>query len=179
MRPIALVALLALACARTETVADDAASGGTGTKADWPTGATCGQDLADRIAKASVDLLYLSESDRPLTPIHWSAAEVMDGGVDQDTLRRLVDVPQGVEIEERGFLVWFDGIAVAQDWMDDQQKADAKRFAALRDLMDAELVSRKVFRFALPSDPSVFETYVLGRDGCGGIVGFSTEAVET
>jgi hypothetical protein len=190
MRRIVLLATsaLALACGQASTTPDDAASGGTGAKADWPTGAACGQQLVDRIARATVyvddagktqELLYLSESDRPLTPVQWSSEAVADGGVDEATLRRLVQVPVDAEVEVRGFLAWFDGIAVAQDWMDDQQKADAARFATLRDLMDEELVSKRVFRYALPSAPAVIQVYVLGRDGCGGIVGFFTEAVET
>jgi hypothetical protein len=190
MRRIVLFATsaLVLACGPGASPADEAASNGSGAKADWPTGAACGEALAARIAQATVyvddagkkqELLYLSESDRPLVPVQWSSDVVADGGVDEPTLRRLLHVPGDAVIEERGFLAWFDGIAVAQDWMDDQQRADARRFAALRDLMDEELVSKRVFRYALPSDPAVVQVYVVGRDGCGGIVGFFTEAVET
>lgn len=179
MRHLYLLATLALGCAGPGPAVDDTASGGTGTKADWPAGATCGADLAGLIGKAATDLYYLSESDRPLTPVRWTADEVAGGGVDAPTLRRLVRVPGDAEVEERAFIDWMDSVDLALWTQGTEARLVPERRDALRDLMDAELVDERVFRYAVPSDPASVQVYVVGRDGCGGIVGFFTEAVET
>jgi len=177
--------LFALGCGSAATQGSDWPPAGSGGKGDASSKVpVCGQKLVDRIHAATQDeqlgeLLFLSESDRPLTPVQWSAASVGEGGVDAETLRRLVHVPEGVSIEERAFRDWFDRIAVVQDWMDDQQKVDAERFAVIRDLMDTTLTHERVFRYATPNDDSIIEIYVLGLDACGNVVGFFTEAVET
>jgi hypothetical protein len=118
-------------------------------------------------------LLYMSESDRPLEPVWWASQTT--GAIDADTVRALAGLDGGAVTEVRGYDDWFDRVAVAQDWMDDGQKAAAARFASLRAFLDARLADRTVIRAGAVE----VHVFVVGRDACGHVAGFRTVAIET
>jgi hypothetical protein len=118
-------------------------------------------------------LLYMSESDRPLEPAWWASQAT--GAIDAEAVRALAGLDASAVLEVRDYDAWFDKVAVAQDWMDDGQKAAAARYAQLRAFLDARLTQRTVVRAGTVE----VRVFVVGRDACGHVAGFSTVAIET
>lgn len=155
-----------IACGTPEPSAPDAITPDAGAVAC--DAATWGTALTPYIE----GLLYLSESDRPLEPVSWASATTGAIGASEVAAASGLDA---TTIEVRDYEAWFDRVAVAQDWMDDGQKASAAKFAELRRFLDTQLTQRTVVRIGKVE----VHVFVVGRDACGRIAGFSTVAIET
>lgn len=178
--PILLSSLLACAAPAgpsPETSGDTDAGGksdtGTTTPDAGPATCTGASEWSVALAPYVDGLLYPSESDRPLEPVWW-ASQTTDA-IDAEAVRALAGLDASAVLEVRDYDAWFDKVAVAQDWMDDGQKAAAARFAQLRTFLGARLTHRTVVRAGTVE----VHVFVIGRDACGHIAGFSTVAIET
>lgn len=126
---------------------------------------------ATDIASACNGLIYISETDAPLTPFSFVST-------DKDILGAVVDhfkLSDESKIESRPPETFFDRLIVAKEWHDDKQRSITARFADLYKMMTANLVDMTVLR----SGEIRVDIYVAGRTKNGEIVGFRTQAVET
>ncbi|MCW5807976.1 MAG: protease complex subunit PrcB family protein [Deltaproteobacteria bacterium] len=134
-------------------------------------GPTCGQDLTDLLGETTLDLLFLSETDAPLTPISFG----MQGPATVSLLRSLVNPPAGTIIEQRSFDAFFDHQTTVFDPDEPEAVESAARFQTLRETMEAHLTNRTVIRVGRIS----IDVYILGTSACGELIGLKTLAVET
>ena len=167
----ALLALVALS-AILGTVA--VARGATPTTFDGRTPMTERvPSLTKRLAEATKDLSYTSETDAPVEPFEMKGFEGEKIG--PADLLAFLKRDASTPVAERTADDFFAPLTEEQDWYGDEEKAVAARFAELRKLLEDSLTDLRVFRVG---DRDV-DYYILGRSKRGEFEGVHTKAVET
>ncbi|NJN19002.1 MAG: sugar-non-specific nuclease inhibitor NuiA-like protein [Oscillochloris sp.] len=139
-------------------------SGGDSAEADQP-------DALAELATAAEGLLVMSESDHPLEPFRWSAADP----ITPETLLAYLQLPIDTPIETRSLEAFFDPLAQDREWFDDEQRVIATRFAALRDLIADRLRDVTVYQVGTTRITAL----IIGRDPSDEFVGLRTSLIET
>lgn len=128
-------------------------------------------DLTEQIKRAAEGLWYISETDAEIFPFTGSKTD----SVTKENLLKQIGKPSDSPVEERGFDEMFRRFVTIQDWFGDEEKETAKKFAALKDLLEKNLTDLKVFKVGRIE----LDVYFVGLDKDGNLAGFQTKAVET
>lgn len=149
-----------------------------------------GADVAAHLVAASQGLYHTSESDYPFTLVHLTApastslttagikallAPVYQDRPDEPTLAAR-------DVEQTSLASFFDRYTVPQGWWEDEQKAQATQFGALRAVFETQLLDVHVFRLGTRRGNAIegaVDVFLLGRSEDGQIVGLWTISVET
>ena len=130
-----------------------------------------GNDLTRRIKAAAANLFYISETDAPVELFAGTAA----AAVTQEILLSQIGKPTDSPVETRNFDEFFAPLVALQDWFGDEEKANAAKFAVLRDLLKNNLQDLKVFKIGSIE----LNVYAVGLDAESKLTGIKTRAVET
>jgi hypothetical protein len=148
-------------------------------------------DALAALDATSTGLLYLSESDYPLTVfvIEGAGFEPVTALNAKAKLHSAYVARPGEAtlaeraVEQRTTARFFDPITVPQAWWDPDYYLQAAAWQPLRDVFDQELLSTTVIRFGESWSPpdlnGAIDVFVIGITSEGDIVGFRTIAVET
>ncbi|MBS1794596.1 MAG: nuclease A inhibitor family protein [Acidobacteria bacterium] len=128
-------------------------------------------DLTEQIKSAAEGLWYISETDAEIFPFTGSKADA----VTKENLLSQIGKPPDTPVEERGFDEIFARFLRIEDWYGDEEKATAEKFAALKNLLAANLSDLKVFKVGQIE----LDVYFVGLDANGNLAGIQTKAVET
>jgi hypothetical protein len=128
-------------------------------------------NLAEQIKTAADGLWYISETDAEIFPFTGSKAD----SVTKENLLNQIGKPPDTPVEERNFDQMFERFIKIQDWFRDEEKATARKFAALKNLLEKNLTGLKVFKVGRIE----LDIYFVGLDREGNLAGFRTKAVET
>ncbi len=128
-------------------------------------------DVLPLISRACEGLVYISETDAPVTPIDLGAADLIDGEI----ILQRAGVKAGTKMSEVAATKFFDKLTKIKEWQTESQKARAKKFLALGKVLEKNLRSLKVYRFG---DVRI-DILIVGLDDAGHILGVRTVAVET
>ncbi len=131
----------------------------------------CGPSLQSALETAADGMLYMSESDYPLTYVGWAG----EGAPTVAKLSALLSVPAGTLVEEYAFSELMDRLGEAYDPGDPYIVEYAAKFRALREVMEANLTDLTVIRVGEIS----IDVYFVGRSSCGDLVGLKTTSIET
>lgn len=123
------------------------------------------------IYAAADGLLMPSESDYPFTSFHWREP----GPLTPAALLEQLALPLDTPVEVGDAMALLDQLAAEQDWFGDDERANAARFAALRDTLAATLTSLMLYRLGRIQITLI----IAGRDVNGAIVGLKTTVIET
>lgn len=128
-------------------------------------------DLANRIKEAIAGLYYISETDAPIELFAGKAADA----VTQENLLSQIGKPIDLPVEKRNFDDFFAPLTALEDWFGDEEKANAAKFAALRDLLKNNLKDLNVFKIGSIE----LDVYAVGLDAKSKLAGIKTHSVET
>ncbi|MBK7391997.1 MAG: nuclease A inhibitor family protein [Chloracidobacterium sp.] len=128
-------------------------------------------ELPAMLATACDGLIYISETDAPVTPFFGSAAEVVTG----ETILRQANLPGDSPISELSLNAFFGRLTQIMDWYGDVEKLRAKKFSELHKLLGENLSDPKVFRVGRVQ----VDIFAVGIDKDGCVAGVRTKAVET
>jgi len=131
----------------------------------------CGPELQGVLEQAADGMLFMSESDYPLTYVGWDG----QGAPTSDKLTALLGVAAGTLVEQRSFSETMDRLGEAYDPTDPYIVEYAARFRALREVMEANLTDLTVIRVGEIS----IDVYFVGTSACGDLVGLKTTSIET
>ncbi len=123
------------------------------------------------ISRACEGLVYISETDAPVTPIDLGASDSINGEI----ILQRAGLKAGTEIDEVEVDRFFAKLTAIKDSQTDSQKARAKKFLALGKVLEKDLRSLKAYRFGQIR----IDILIVGLDDAGHIVGVRTNAVET
>lgn len=129
------------------------------------------EDALALISRACEGLVYISETDAPVTPVDLGTADTINGEI----ILQRGGLEVGIEINEVEVDRFFAKLTAIKEGQSNSQKARAKKFLALGKILEKDLRSLKVYRFGRVR----IEIYVVGLDDAGHIVGVRTLAVET
>ena len=128
------------------------------------------QELINQLQQTSEGLLWLSESDYPF-------ATILIKNVDdiESKLLELTDSNPGTTIEVRELDSFFAKVTEAEDWWEEEEIAECRRYEELVKLLKSHLMEVKVYRVG----SCEINCYILGKTESGSIAGLSTLVVET
>jgi hypothetical protein len=123
------------------------------------------------LEKATENLQMPSETDAPFRVVFYaldteelSPAEIAE----------LAGAPEDAEIETRNVDEFFEAVATEEEWMNDEERAVAKRFAALLETLVSELKDVQVVLWG----ENELQVAIIGKCD-GGFAGLLTIVVET
>lgn len=124
-----------------------------------------------RIAVACEGLVYVSEIDAPVTPF---AAPAMSPS-SPEVLLRAAHREASDRVEQTSFTQLFDRLTVTKDWHGELERARAKKFLELREVLEDVLDQLTVYRLG----EIRIDIFAVGMDRSGRLMGVMTQAVET
>ena len=127
--------------------------------------------LASRLESACDGLIFISETDAPITPFGGGPASEITSQIILEQTGRSPNEP----VEERDFDEFFERLTVVREWYGEEEKARAKKFLELYTLLKESLQDRKVFRIGRIQ----LEIFAVGLDRQCRLTGVSTSAVQT
>lgn len=123
------------------------------------------------LAEAVQGLTYPSETDAPLTPFFWP--DTSDTAPSPDTVAAHTNGAAS-DIKEQSVAAFFKPVVKEEEWHDEEEKAEVRRFQALQETVKSTLQSVHVFRCG----DVEMDVYLVGRTA-GGYAGLQTQVVET
>lgn len=126
--------------------------------------------LINQINQASEGLWWQSESDYPWQTVYWENVDDINS-----KLRELVNCALETKIEVQELDSFFEQVTEEQDWYNDEEMAECRRYQALVNLLTTCLTDVHVYRVG----ETEINVYVLGKVASGAIAGLSTISVET
>jgi len=126
----------------------------------------------DALKKAARGLVYTSETDEPVNPFAWKD----DGGpITGEKVVQLSHSDPKAKVAEVPLDDFFATQAADDEGQDEEAKASAGKFQALRQMMGDHLSDVKAFRVGEVN----VRYFVVGRTKGGDLAGISAKAVET
>ena len=127
-------------------------------------------ELINQLKSASEGLLWLSESDYPFTTIYWENVDDINA-----KLLQVTESTPETKIEVKELDSFFNRVTKEEDWYNDEEMAECKRYQELVNLFKTHLTDIKVYRVGEVE----VNCYILGKTESGFIAGLSTISVET
>ncbi len=127
-------------------------------------------EILDRLRQATVDLLWLSESDYPFEAISWEqGVELTPTALCQELIQ------PNLTIETMTLADFFAPALTVEDWYEAEELVQVDRYQKLLHAIESNLTDVRVFRVG----ESEIAIYIVGRTPDGDIVGLKTHAIET
>jgi hypothetical protein len=136
-------------------------------------GGLCAADLQRALGTLTEGLTFPSESDYPFEFVERPSTG--SGAITVAAFRTAFGVAATQAVEVRSLEQVFSWIATERPDMTDEERALARRYAALRDALTANLQDVQVFRYGTIQ----VQVYLVGRTRCGAIAGLKTVSIET
>ncbi|MEH1795706.1 MULTISPECIES: nuclease A inhibitor family protein [unclassified Nostoc] len=127
-------------------------------------------EIGEKLKEASTGLLMMSESDYPFEVVQWEGA----APATQEKILQLTgsqDLP--VEVVDLDYL--FRNCAFEQEWHNELQKKDVKKFQTLVQTLKDNLSNISVYRVGQIN----IDAYIIGETKDGDLAGVVTKLVET
>ncbi|MEH2437801.1 MAG: nuclease A inhibitor family protein [Nostoc sp.] len=127
-------------------------------------------EIVEKLKEASTGLLMMSESDYPFEVVQWKDA----APATQEKILQLTgsqDLP--VEVVDLDYL--FRNCAFEQEWHNELQKKDVKKFQTLIQTLKDNLSYISVYRVGQIN----IDAYIIGQTKEGDLAGVVTKLVET
>jgi hypothetical protein len=133
---------------------------------------TCVATFQTAVTPHLADLLFLSESDRPLTVVSWPGAGT--AAPTASSVLALVGAPSGSTAQLRDAANFYANLEPASS------TADPNAAAVVQSAFSSQLTD-VVYIAVFPGGPSAVQVqvYLVGRTSCGDLVGLMSIAIET
>ena len=127
--------------------------------------------LVEKLKVATEGLLYISETDAPLTSFFWP---VEDESLSPELVKRRAQLPADAEVSTQALGEFFEPVTTEEEWMNDEEKAEVQRFQNLQKTLEENLNDITVFRFG----QTEMDVFIVGKTD-DAFVGIRTKVVET
>lgn len=127
--------------------------------------------IESTLGQAAAGLTFTSETDAPLTPFFWPGPQA---SVSIENVTRGASLPPESRIEQQSLDDFLAPVVAQQDWQDEDERASARGFQALAEVLKQSLRDVWVFRVGKVS----IDVYIVGQVE-GGLAGLQTKVVET
>ncbi len=128
--------------------------------------------VIEQLNSAVKDLLYQSESDEPVEVLHWKDAG--DVCSPQQVFAQ-AKCSAGTSIRTRSLDDFFKDLVAEKSWFGDDERATARKYQHLKDLIVKELPYARVF---LLGEIEV-SIWIIGKAGADDWFAIKTKAIET
>ncbi|QKQ72201.1 nuclease [Nostoc sp. TCL240-02] len=131
---------------------------------------TMSGEIVEKLKEASTGLLIMSESDYPFEVVQWEGA----APATQEKILQLTG-SQNLPVEVVELDYFFRNCAFEQEWHNELQKKDVKRFQTLMQTLKDNLSDISVYRVGQIN----IDAYIIGQTKDGDLAGVVTKLVET
>jgi hypothetical protein len=131
---------------------------------------TMSSEIVEKLKEASTGLLMMSESDYPFNVVQWEGAAP---ATQEKILQLTGSQDQPVEVVDLDYL--FRNCAFEQEWHNELQKKDVKKFQTLVQTLKDNLSDISVYRVGQIN----IDAYIIGQTKDGDLAGVATKLVET
>jgi hypothetical protein len=128
--------------------------------------------LVSELERLTDGLLFMSESDFPLSVVTWPHAGAKPTA---DRIAALAGEPHPEVFESMTVDAFFAAAVTPRAWHDDEERGLARRFAAIVLFLKTHLTNVRVFRFGRLT----IHAYVVGVTPTGDWMGLTTTQIET
>lgn len=133
-------------------------------------------DVVASLREAVKGLLYMSESDEPFEVVSWPGGGSLGiTTMDAKTILKLTGNKPRTPVETVTLEDFFRELVKEEEWHGEEERADAKKYRRLLEILKSELAEPRVWRLGEVE----VEIVILGRTHDGWWVGVKTRAVET
>jgi len=129
------------------------------------------EELFGALQEATADLLYMSESDYPIEVVRLDGYEQLS----PEYLRKAAGTDSSAGVVETTVEEFFRVPGGEQEWKDEAQLVEARKYQHLRTLLEENLTEIKAYRVGEIN----IGVYVVGRSSEGNLLGIATRVVET
>ena len=129
------------------------------------------EEVLAELERATVGLLFMSESDYPFETIFWK--ELPE--ISPQFLRELTGHSENAPVEIVSLNDFFRLAVSEESWRSEESRRAAVRYRNLVQILKDELDETKVYRVGEVNIP----VYIVGRNSTGNWLGVSTRVVET
>ncbi len=129
------------------------------------------RQLVQELTTACEGLLWFSEAEYPFQVIYWHDLESWN----LDTLLEQENVPADTKVEIQDLLTFFDSAITEQEWHNELEKAEVKRYQALINVLNSNLHNIQVYLLG----EIEIDVYILGMVNENAIAGLMTKVVAT
>lgn len=129
--------------------------------------------FVQQVTPLLADLLYPSESDEPIDVVQTYLK--MAESLTVSHIKEWLMLPPSSYVAEMPEAEFWEPVVTMEAWFGEEEKASATRFQQLKDLVEATLTDRQVFRVG----QTEIDVYLLGKPTQGARVGLKTKVVET
>ncbi|WP_373524906.1 nuclease A inhibitor family protein [Nostoc sp.] len=129
-------------------------------------------DITEKLKQSSADLLMMSESEYPFEVFLWTGEA---NSLTNQKLLQLTDHPLDSPVEEVALDYFFRNCAYEQEWHDEPQKENVKKFQTLVQTLKDNLNEINIYRIGTIN----IDVYIIGKTPSGDLAGLSTKIVET
>lgn len=129
------------------------------------------KDLHQQITEAVAGLAFMSETDAEVKAFTGQETD----SVTLETLLHQLGIVKALKIEEKDFTEFFEPLIKIQDWFGEDERKMTEKFVELKNLLQQNLISKKVFRLGKID----IDVFVVGLDKDNILRGIQTRTVET
>jgi hypothetical protein len=123
-------------------------------------------EIVDRLKQATLDLLWVSESDYPFQIVVWSDKEINS---------KLFPTYSDEDIKFISLDHFFAPALKVEDWYGLEELATVDRYKLLLQTIESNLTEIQVFRLGAIE----VDVYIVGKTPDGDVIGLKTTIVET
>lgn len=127
-------------------------------------------EITDLLTQATTDLLWSSESDYPFELVTWDRNVELT----PTALFSKLEEPSAA-IESIPLTDFFDPVLTVEDWYEDEELVQVKRYTDLLHAIESNLADVQVFRVG----EIEIAIYIVGKTSDGDLIGLKTHVVET
>ncbi|MEQ9548052.1 MAG: nuclease A inhibitor family protein [Coleofasciculus sp. G3-WIS-01] len=125
----------------------------------------------DQLKKSSEGLLWISEANYPFEVFTWDNTDILTPALVLERAGYPPDTPIEVQIIDQ----FFAPATTEEDWHNEAEKAQVKRYQALEQTLSDCLTDIQVYRLG----STTIDIYIAGKTPEGTVAGLSTKVVET
>ncbi|MCC0175401.1 nuclease A inhibitor family protein [Waterburya agarophytonicola K14] len=129
------------------------------------------EQLIAQLNQAVSGLLWLSESDYPWQVVSWQN----ESNCERHILRQRYNYPPEIEIATTTLDSFFASAILEQEWHDEIEQTETKRYQILYDLLNDNLEDLRVFLVG----KTEIDVFVLGKLDRNTVIGLSTKLIAT
>ena len=129
------------------------------------------RELIQKLQTATQNLLWLSEAEYPWQIFYWQDAATFN----ENILLQQGNFSSDTKIAIQQFYSFFEPATKQEDWHNDTEKEEVRRYQLLVDLITANLTDIKVYLL----EEIEIQAYVLGTTEHNAIAGINTKIVRT
>ncbi len=128
-------------------------------------------EIIEQLKQASAGLLWMSESDYPFEVFFWQGI----APATPETILQKTNHSQDTPMKIVQFDDFFQKAIKEEDWYEEEEKENVKRFQILVETLKSNLSQLQVYRLGKIE----IDVYIVGETPTGDLAGLSTMVVET